>query len=110
MYGVGGGCVCVCVCACVHIQCNFFVFLFFSNTHTHTIVNSALVTVPKAMAGPFAVTFDPLDGSSNIDCNVSVGTVFGIYRTEVCVCVCVCVCVLECYYIFDFLLELIVFD
>jgi len=28
----------------------------------------------------FVVVFDPLDGSSNIDVNVSVGTIFGIYR------------------------------
>jgi len=26
------------------------------------------------------VVFDPLDGSSNIDCLVSIGTIFGIYR------------------------------
>jgi fructose-1,6-bisphosphatase I len=25
---------------------------------------------------------DPLDGSSNIDSNVSVGTIFGVYRRE----------------------------
>jgi len=31
-------------------------------------------------AGGYAVVFDPLDGSSNIDANVSVGTIFGIYR------------------------------
>jgi fructose-1,6-bisphosphatase I len=30
--------------------------------------------------GRYAVVFDPLDGSSNIDVNVSVGTIFGIYR------------------------------
>jgi len=28
----------------------------------------------------YGVVFDPLDGSSNIDCNVSVGSIFGIYR------------------------------
>jgi fructose-1,6-bisphosphatase I len=28
----------------------------------------------------YIVVFDPLDGSSNIDVNVSVGTIFGIYR------------------------------
>jgi fructose-1,6-bisphosphatase I len=28
----------------------------------------------------YVVTFDPLDGSSNIDVNVSVGTIFSIYR------------------------------
>jgi len=31
-------------------------------------------------AGKYCVVFDPLDGSSNIDCNVSVGSIFGIYR------------------------------
>ncbi|MGZ3453489.1 MAG: class 1 fructose-bisphosphatase [Polyangiales bacterium] len=30
--------------------------------------------------GRYAVTMDPLDGSSNIDCNVSIGTIFGVYR------------------------------
>ncbi|MDE4096646.1 MULTISPECIES: class 1 fructose-bisphosphatase [Rhodobacterales] len=29
--------------------------------------------------GQFAVAIDPLDGSSNIDTNVSIGTIFGIY-------------------------------
>lgn len=31
-------------------------------------------------SGKYVVAFDPLDGSSNIDVNVSVGTIFGIYR------------------------------
>ncbi len=31
-------------------------------------------------AGRYAVVFDPLDGSSNIDVAVSVGTIFGVYR------------------------------
>src|SRR6201999_1215647 len=30
----------------------------------------------------YAIVFDPLDGSSNIDCNLSVGTIFGIYKKE----------------------------
>lgn len=30
----------------------------------------------------YVVVFDPLDGSSNIDVNVSVGTIFGIYRRK----------------------------
>jgi fructose-1,6-bisphosphatase I len=30
--------------------------------------------------GPYVLLFDPLDGSSNIDYNVSVGTIFSIYR------------------------------
>ena len=31
-------------------------------------------------SGRYIVVFDPLDGSSNIDANVSVGTIFSIYR------------------------------
>jgi fructose-1,6-bisphosphatase I len=30
--------------------------------------------------GKYVVLFDPLDGSSNIDCNVSIGTIFAILR------------------------------
>ncbi|NNE95471.1 MAG: class 1 fructose-bisphosphatase [Acidimicrobiales bacterium] len=33
-------------------------------------------------SGPYVVVHDPLDGSSNIDSNVSIGTIFGIYRRE----------------------------
>jgi fructose-1,6-bisphosphatase I len=32
--------------------------------------------------GQFALAIDPLDGSSNIDTNVSIGTIFGIYPAE----------------------------
>ncbi|MBI2453330.1 fructose-1,6-bisphosphatase [Candidatus Peregrinibacteria bacterium] len=31
---------------------------------------------------PYAVCFDPLDGSSLFDANLSVGTIFGIYRSD----------------------------
>ena len=30
--------------------------------------------------GKYVVLFDPLDGSSNLDCNVAVGTIFAIYE------------------------------
>lgn len=33
-------------------------------------------------AAPYVVVHDPLDGSSNIDSNVSIGTIFGVYRRE----------------------------
>jgi len=36
--------------------------------------------IVKDCPGGYAVVFDPLDGSSNIDANISVGTIFGIYR------------------------------
>jgi fructose-1,6-bisphosphatase I len=34
----------------------------------------------QADAGEYVVVFDPLDGSSNIDVNVNVGTIFSIFR------------------------------
>lgn len=39
------------------------------------------VYFPKA-SGNYLVVADPLDGSSNIDVNVSIGTIFGILRNE----------------------------
>lgn len=36
----------------------------------------------KMKAGQYIVVMDPLDGSSNIDVNVSVGTIFGIYKRK----------------------------
>ncbi len=39
-----------------------------------------LVPIPREYRnGKYVLVFDPLDGSSNIDTNVSVGTIFGIY-------------------------------
>jgi fructose-1,6-bisphosphatase I len=40
-----------------------------------------LIEIPdKYPKGNYILLFDPLDGSSNIDVNVSIGTIFGIYR------------------------------
>ncbi len=39
-----------------------------------------LFRAPSEGSGRYVVLFDPLDGSSNIDANVSVGTIFSIYR------------------------------
>lgn len=36
----------------------------------------------KAKRADYVVVMDPLDGSSNIDVNVSVGTIFGIYKKK----------------------------
>lgn len=39
------------------------------------------ITIPDCFpTGNYAVNFDPLDGSSNIDVNVSIGTIFSIHR------------------------------
>lgn len=40
-----------------------------------------IISVPERFAfGSYLVCFDPLDGSSNIDVNVAVGTIFSIFR------------------------------
>ena len=40
-----------------------------------------IVPIPAAYeAGPYVIAFDPLDGSSNIDVNISIGTIFSIHR------------------------------
>lgn len=44
--------------------------------------SSGIIPIPEQYCcdGRYALLFDPLDGSSNVDANVSVGTIFGIYR------------------------------
>ena len=45
--------------------------------------NEEPIVVPRdRQQGKYVVIFDPLDGSSNIDVNVSVGTIFSILRRE----------------------------
>lgn len=40
-----------------------------------------IITIPSGyQKGRYVLVYDPLDGSSNIDVNVSTGTIFGIYR------------------------------
>jgi len=40
------------------------------------------IFVEKELAGEFALAFDPLDGSANIDANVSVGSIFAIWKKK----------------------------
>lgn len=42
--------------------------------------NKNAIIVENERMGKYVVCFDPLDGSSNIDCLVSIGTIFAIYR------------------------------
>ncbi|RVE67713.1 hypothetical protein OJAV_G00084510, partial [Oryzias javanicus] len=42
--------------------------------------NDKAIIVEPDKRGKYIVCFDPLDGSSNIDCLVSIGTIFSIYR------------------------------
>jgi fructose-1,6-bisphosphatase I len=41
-----------------------------------------VVVLDNAESGRYVVIFDPLDGSSNIDLNISVGTIFAVFRHE----------------------------
>lgn len=42
-----------------------------------------LIPIPEAyQKGKYVLVFDPLDGSSNIDYNVSVGTIFAIFKRK----------------------------
>ncbi|EPS98513.1 hypothetical protein FOMPIDRAFT_1024556 [Fomitopsis schrenkii] len=40
------------------------------------------VIIEDKYKGNYCVVFDPLDGSSNIDAGVNIGTIFGIYRIK----------------------------
>jgi len=40
------------------------------------------VLIEERLKGKYCVVFDPLDGSSNIDAGVNVGTIFGIYKVR----------------------------
>lgn len=45
--------------------------------------NADIIEIPEGLpTGDYFVVFDPLDGSSNIDVNVSIGTIFSIYRRK----------------------------
>jgi fructose-1,6-bisphosphatase I len=41
--------------------------------------NEDKILISPEYQGPYIVAFDPLDGSSNIDCNCCVGTIFSIF-------------------------------
>lgn len=61
--------------------------IFRLNDHTGRLCAMAseereeFIEIPaQFQKGRYVLVYDPLDGSSNIDVNVSIGTIFGIYR------------------------------
>lgn len=63
--------------------------IFQLNDHTGRLAVMAseeeedIIPIPeKYPTGKYVLIFDPLDGSSNIDFNVSVGTIFAIYQRQ----------------------------
>ncbi|XKL61705.1 hypothetical protein PGB90_001538 [Kerria lacca] len=62
---------------------DLFVNMLKSSYKTSVLVteeNENAIVVETEKRGKYIVCFDPLDGSSNIDCLVSIGSIFGIYR------------------------------
>ncbi|XP_034191759.1 fructose-1,6-bisphosphatase [Osmia lignaria lignaria] len=60
-----------------------FVNMLTSSFTTYLLVseeNTNVIEVETEKRGKYIVCFDPLDGSSNIDCLVSIGSIFGIYK------------------------------
>lgn len=39
-----------------------------------------VISVDVKQGGKYVVSFDPLDGSSNIDANISIGSIFGVWK------------------------------
>ncbi len=63
--------------------------IFRLNDHTGRLAVMAseeeedIIPIPERFdVGKYVLLYDPLDGSSNIDVNVSVGTIFGIYHRK----------------------------
>ncbi|MCQ3931810.1 MAG: class 1 fructose-bisphosphatase [Chloroflexi bacterium] len=61
--------------------------IFKMNDHTGRLCimaseeNEDIISIPERFeCGKYVLVYDPLDGSSNVDVNVSVGTIFGIFR------------------------------
>ena len=63
---------------------NTFIRSLVLRGHTCLVVSEeegGAVKVPARFhSGRYVVTVDPLDGSSNIDCNAAIGTIFGVFK------------------------------
>jgi fructose-1,6-bisphosphatase I len=44
--------------------------------------NDEPIMIEQHQAGKYVIAFDPLDGSSVIDCNGSVGSIWGIWKQK----------------------------
>ncbi len=64
---------------------NLLVDTLLASGEVYAVVSEELeepVYAPKETAGDYIVYFDPLDGSSNIDTNSPIGTIFSIYHKK----------------------------
>ena len=61
--------------------CWLFLLILYINVACIQEENTSFINTNHSN-GEFLVTFDPLDGSSNIDSNITIGTIFGIFVEE----------------------------
>ena len=66
------------------ILCNELIINMIASSFTTCLLiseeNPTAIEIDSGKHGKYIVCFDPLDGSSNIDCLVSIGSIFGIYK------------------------------
>lgn len=62
-----------------------FINMLKSSYTTHMMIseeNELAMAIDSDKAGKYLIAFDPLDGSSNIEASVSIGSIFAVYRHE----------------------------
>lgn len=62
-----------------------FMNMLKSSYTVHTLVSEEdeeVIKIESDKAGKYFIAFDPLDGSSNIEASVSIGSIFAVYRQE----------------------------
>lgn len=52
------------------------------NSNVGLLASEELPCEVKVSGAPYAVCYDPLDGSSLVDVNLAVGSIFGVYKTD----------------------------
>lgn len=72
--------VCIVVCEIILFVASLNPSVLTSYFNAFVSANKLHDTVLSFAQGKYVVCFDPLDGSSNIDCLASIGTIFAIYR------------------------------
>lgn len=62
-----------------------FINMLLSSYTCHALIseeNDEIIEVEKDKSGKYLIAFDPLDGSSNIEASVSIGSIFAVYRHD----------------------------
>lgn len=62
-----------------------FINMLKASYTTHMMIseeNETVIEIDEDKAGKYLIAFDPLDGSSNIEASVSIGSIFAVYRHE----------------------------